>query len=129
MTANKKKEKEKPRVCYFCLWNPPTTEIHKGTQVLHSCRHCFSIMMPLVDSKESGVWGWNIAALRPIHPESVKFQKLPLRKCPYCHFQNVHQQSMAHHLKLTHRPNHTYAENLQPETSKQDWLKKVGHRW
>lgn len=126
MVLNKKKKKES-NLCYFCMWNTAVTKINRGREILSACKYCATIMEPLVGPK--GVWGWNIAALRPTHPGMAELQKQPTRKCPYCSFNNIHQESLANHLRFTHRPNHTYPENLQTEESKLDWLKKMGRRW
>jgi hypothetical protein len=123
-----KKEKEKPKVCYFCLWNDPVAEIKKGAQVLLACKYCYNIMQPLTNS-ESGVWGWTLASIRPIHPDAIPFQDKPMLRCPNCTFKSVSEDSMMNHKMYTHRPNHLYTPNVQTEASKQDWLKKMGHRW
>lgn len=125
--TKKQKKNHNSNLCYFCLWNTGVAKIYKGREVLSACTHCFNIMHPLIESK-GGIWGWSLAALRPIHPESAKLQHKQLLKCEHCNFRTIYRDSMNHHLKLTHRPNHPFPPNIQTEASKHDWLQKVG-KW
>jgi hypothetical protein len=132
MGIKKKEEKEAPTVCYFCLWNAPVTEIHKGKQVLHACRYCASVMQPLANSEspEGGTWGFAIASLRPIHPDGAKFQDKPRLKCAFCSFKTVFEDSLRHHNLYSHRPGHNNPFSLDKlsDIEKDKWVKALGRQ-
>jgi len=130
----KKPKEPKAKICYFCLWNDPVTEIRRNDrEIFLACRYCATVMGPLVNSK-GGAWGWNLAALRPIHPEAVQYHSKQLLRCHHCSFRTFHEESLRHHMLYSHKPNHPSPPNLQSEESKQEWLDRwkkyeKGHRW
>jgi hypothetical protein len=130
MGIKKKEKKEVANVCYFCLWNDPVSEIQKGNQKLPACRYCYSVMQPHVNTEESGYWGFAIAALRPIHPDAVKYQNMPRLKCAFCSFKTVHEESLRHHNLYSHRPGHNNPFSLDKlsETEKDKWIKALGRQ-
>ena len=130
----KKKEKKtkkepvvkKPVMCYFCLVNSPTTEIHRAREVLPACKSCYSIMLPHINSK-GGLWGWQIAELRPRHRDMAVLAYTPSKKCPHCRLKFQQEESLIHHMSYSHIPNHPNpfsADKLSPN-EREKWRKAL----